>query len=74
MIFEIRKRQNLNLHLSSCERRNWMREESIKEIKLGGQVCRPAPLKVEFRKMLFPMPLLFLSGVFTGVGLMLALM
>ena len=43
------------------------------EGKLGGQVSRPAPLKVEFRKMLIPMPLLFLSGVFTGVGIMLAL-
>ena len=42
-------------------------------IKLGGQVWRPAPLKVEFRKMLLPMPLLFLSGIFTGIGIMLAL-
>lgn len=41
--------------------------------KLGGQVWRPAPLKVEFRKMLIPMPLLFLSGIFTGIGIMLAL-
>jgi hypothetical protein len=43
------------------------------EEKLGGQVWRPAPLKVEFRKMLIPMPLLFLSGIFTGIGIMLAL-
>ncbi len=43
------------------------------EEKLGGQVCRPAPLKMEFRKMLIPMPLLFLSGIFTGIGIMLAL-
>lgn len=43
------------------------------EGKLGGQVWRPAPLKVEFRKMLIPLPLLFLSGVFTGIGIMLAL-
>lgn len=41
-------------------------------MKLGGQVWRPAPLKVEFSKMLIPMPLLFLSGVFAGIGIMLA--
>jgi hypothetical protein len=41
-------------------------------MKLGGQVWRPAPLKVEFSKILIPMPLLFLSGVFAGIGIMLA--
>ncbi len=43
-----------------------------RRIKLGGQVWRPTPLKVEFSKMLIPMPLLFLSGVFAGIGIMLA--
>lgn len=44
----------------------------IRGMKLGGQVWRPAPLKVEFSKMLLPMPLLFLSGIFAGIGIMLA--
>ena len=67
MINEIVQRDNVNLHRVISEGRVDL------EVKLGGQVWRPAPLKVEFRKMLLPMPLLFLSGVFTGIGIMLAL-
>ena len=46
--------------------------KEIRGMKLGGQVWRPAPLKIEFSKLLLPMPLLFLSGVFAGIGIMLA--
>lgn len=31
------------------------------------------PVKVEFRKMMYCMPLLWISGIFTGVGIMIAL-
>lgn len=74
MIKEIIQRNNMDLQRVSAEGRV---DLSLKHrscrIKLGGQVCRPAPLKVEFCKMLLPMPLLFLSGIFTGIGIMLAL-
>lgn len=74
MIKEIIQRNNMDLQRVNAEGRV---DLSIKHkscrIKLGGQVWRPAPLKVEFRKMLLPMPLLFLSGIFTGIGIMLAL-
>lgn len=74
MIKEIIQRNNMDLQCVNAEGRV---DLSIKHkscrIKLGGQVWRPAPLKVEFRKMLLPMPLLFLSGIFTGIGIMLAL-
>jgi hypothetical protein len=74
MINEIIQRNNVNLQrVSSKGRVDLALENEIFEVKLGGQVCRPAPLKVEFRKMLVPMPLLFLAGIFTGVGIMLAL-
>lgn len=67
MINEIVQRDNVNLQRVSSEGRVDL------EVKLGGQVWRPAPLRVEFRKMLLPMSLLFLSGVFAGIGIMLAL-
>jgi hypothetical protein len=74
MIKEIIQRNNMDLQRVNAEGRV---DLSLKHrscrIKLGGQVWRPAPLKVEFRKMLLPMPLLFLSGIFTGIGIMLAL-
>lgn len=31
------------------------------------------PVKVEFRKVLYTIPLLWLSGIFTGVAIMIAL-
>ena len=66
---------NVNLPPKMGRSRTYLSRENAKfcEEKLGGQVWRPAPLKVEFRKMLIPMPLLFLSGIFTGIGIMLAL-
>ena len=74
MIKEIIQRNNLDLQRVSAEGRvDLSRAQRSSRIKLGGQVWRPAPLKVEFRKMLLPMPLLFLSGIFTGIGIMLAL-
>lgn len=74
MLVEIRERHNVNLPCVNSQGEVNMRvKEGMSEARLGGQVWRPAPLMVEFRKMLLPMPLLFLSGVFTGVGIMLAL-
>lgn len=73
MITEIIQRNNADLHRVNAEGRVDLVFKYEREIKLGGQVWRPAPLKVEFRKMLLPMPLLFLSGIFTGIGIMLAL-
>lgn len=74
MLVEIRERHNVNLpRVNSQGEVNMRVKEGISEARLGGQVWRPAPLMVEFRKMLLPMPLLFLSGIFTGVGIMLAL-
>lgn len=74
MLVEIRERYNVNLpRVNSQGEVNMRVKESVSEERLGGQVWRPAPLMVEFRKMLLPMPLLFLSGIFTGVGIMLAL-
>lgn len=74
MLVEIRERHNVNLpRVNSQGEVNMRVKEGMSEARLGGQVWRPTPLMVEFRKMLLPMPLLFLSGVFTGVGIMLAL-
>lgn len=74
MLVEIRERHNVNLpRVNSQGEVNMRVKEGMSETRLRGQVWRPAPLMVEFRKMLLPMPLLFLSGVFTGVGIMLAL-
>lgn len=74
MIKEIIQRNNLDLQRVSAEGRvDLSLPHRNSRVKLGGQVWRPAPLKVEFRKMLLPMPLLFLSGIFTGIGIMLAL-
>lgn len=74
MLVEIRERHNVNLpRVNSQGEVNMRVKEGISEARLGGQVWRPAPLMVEFRKMLLPMPLLFLSGIFTGAGIMLAL-
>lgn len=74
MLVEIRERHNVNLpRVNSQGEVNMRVKEGMSETRLGGQVWRPAHLMVEFRKMLLPMPLLFLSGVFTGVGIMLAL-
>jgi hypothetical protein len=74
MIKEIIQRNNMDLQRVNAEGRvDLSLKHKSCRIKLGGQVWRPAPLKVEFRKMLLPMPLLFLSGIFTGIGIMLAL-
>ena len=74
MLVEIRERHNVNLpRVNSQGEVNMRVKEGMSETRLGGQVWRPAPLMVEFRKMLIPMPLLFLSGIFTGIGIMLAL-
>lgn len=74
MLVKIRERHNVNLpRVNSQGEVNMRVKKGMSETRLGGQVWRPAPLMVEFRKMLLPMPLLFLSGVFTGVGIMLAL-
>lgn len=74
MIKEIIQRNNMDLqHVNAEGRVDLSLKHKSCRIKLGGQVWRPAPLKVEFRKMLLPMPLLFLSGIFTGIGIMLAL-
>ena len=74
MLVEIRERHNVNLpRVNSQGEVNMRVKEGMSETRLGGQVWRPAPLMVEFRKMLFPMPLLYLSGIFTGIGIMLAL-
>ena len=74
MIKEIIQRNNMDLQRVNAEGRvDLSLKHRSGRIKLGGQVWRPAPLKVEFRKMLLPMPLLFLSGIFTGIGIMLAL-
>ena len=32
-----------------------------------------SPVMVEFQSMMFAMPILFLAGIFTGVGVMLAI-
>jgi hypothetical protein len=74
MIKEIIQRNNMDLQRVNAKGRvDLSLKHKSCRIKLGGQVWRPAPLKVEFRKMLLPMPLLFLSGIFTGIGIMLAL-
>lgn len=75
MLREIMRLDKVNLPQTRGQNRSYLSRGDIKfcERKLGGQVWRPAPLKVEFRKMLIPMPLLFLSGIFTGIGIMLAL-
>jgi hypothetical protein len=74
MLKEIMRLDNVNLPPRTSYRSRPVLESSrFCEEKLGGQVWRPVPLKVEFCKMLIPMPLLFLSGVFTGIGIMLAL-
>jgi hypothetical protein len=75
MIKEMIRLENVNLPPRVRQNRLdlSMGNARVCEEKLGGQVWRPAPLKVEFRKMLIPMPLLFLSGIFTGIGIMLAL-
>lgn len=74
MIKEIIQRNNRDLQSVRQMGKVGLRSEGATcEVKLGGQVWRPAPLKVEFRKMLLPLPLLFLSGVFTGIGIMLSL-
>lgn len=74
MIKEIIQRNNMDLQRVNAEGKvDLSLKHKSCRIKLGGQVWRPAPLKVEFRKMLLPMPLLFLSGIFTGIGIMLAL-
>jgi hypothetical protein len=75
MIKEMIRLENVNLPPRVRQNRLdlSMGNARVCEEKLGGQVWRPAPLKVEFRKMLLPMPLLFLSGLFTGIGIMLAL-
>lgn len=74
MIKEIIQRNNMDLQRVNAESRvDLSLKHRSGRIKLGGQVWRPAPLKVEFCKMLLPMPLLFLSGIFTGIGIMLAL-
>jgi len=74
MLVEIRERHNVNLPRVNLQGEvNMWVKEGASEARLGAQVWRPAPLMVEFRKMRLPMPLLFLSGVFRGVGIMLAL-
>jgi hypothetical protein len=74
MIKEIIQKNNADLHRVNVEGRvDLFFKQRNCRVKLGSQVWRPAPLKVEFCKMLFPMPLLFLSGIFTGIGIMLAL-
>lgn len=74
MIKEIIQRNNMDLQRVNAEGRvDLSLKHRSGRINLGGQVWLPAPLKVEFCKMLLPMPLLFLSGIFTGIGIMLAL-
>jgi len=75
MLKEIMRLDNVNLphRTNRSSSRPVLENSRFCEEKLGGQVWRPAPLKVEFRKMLIPMPLLFLSVIFTGIGIMLAL-
>lgn len=73
MINEMIRLENLPPRMRQNRLDLSMGNARVCEEKLGGQVWRPAPLKVEFRKMLIPMPLLFLSGIFTGIGIMLAL-
>lgn len=75
MIIQVREKNKLNLQAyDTLVNREWRNESAtVNGQILGGPVWRPAPLMVEFRKMLLPMPLLFLSGVFAGVGIMLAL-
>ena len=52
MLVEIRERYNVNLHRVSSQGEVNMRvKEGVSEERLGGQVWRPAPLMVEFRKM-----------------------
>ena len=51
-----------------------MQRERI--VRLDEYYSRPmpekrGPVKVEFKKMMYAMPFLWLSGVFTGIGIML---
>jgi len=56
--------------LDALEQREWRyRGESNQRPTITSQ----EGVKVEFRKILYILPFLFLSGVFSGIGIMLAL-
>lgn len=65
-------RSELEGRYPELDKRMWRyATEGVKNY--GSHPGRTSPVMVEFRKMIYPLPLLFLSGVFTGVGIMLAL-
>jgi len=49
------------------ERSKRYRSEEIFRPSIGS----PGPTKIEFRTVVMTLPFLFLSGVFTGIGIML---
>jgi hypothetical protein len=55
--------------LTAIERRQWYYQMDYSTAR----IATPQPTKVEFTKIMYAMPFLFVSGIFTGIAIMLAL-
>lgn len=69
MIVNLKESQMDTRGLTAIRRREWYNQSDYS----SARIARPQPTKVDFRKILYTLPFLFVSGVFTGIAIMLAL-
>lgn len=69
MIINLKESPTSTKELTALERRHWYHQTSYS----SARIATPQPIKVEFRKIMYAMPFLFVSGIFTGIAIMLAL-
>lgn len=67
MIINIKEVQTDIEGLHALNRREW--QSDYKSVGFG----KSEPIKIEFRKIIYMTPFLFLSGILTGVAIMLTL-
>jgi hypothetical protein len=48
-------------------------EKNAPNLRLSSRIATPRTIKVELREIVKFFPLLFISGIFTGIAIMLAL-
>jgi len=71
MIINLTKTNLKNIqNLKELNRRDWKYQSNH---CIASHVCIEKAFKVEFNKMLYPLPFLFLSGIFLGIAIMLSL-
>ena len=69
MIVNLKETKMDTKGLTAIEKRQWYYQSNYS----SARIARPQPTKVEFREIAKLFPLLFISGIFTGIAIMLAL-